>query len=166
MKKIVFFLLLILVVCGCTPCVPNNSATEHYRIWIYNNGNSDIYAESSYNYPDTAYHPLISTLTSNQDFNKICAQQANYLSMRDRWELIYDVNVHSDTLMIIITDAKLIEEGEYRYYDVQPYMILQRYYLSLEDLYFADWNIHYPPSASMRNMKMYPPYSSHHPEQY
>ncbi|MDR3060023.1 MAG: hypothetical protein LBU84_18030 [Prevotella sp.] len=37
--------------------------------------------------------------------------------------------------------------------------ILQRYDLSLKDLEFLDWEISYPPSEKMKDMKMRPPYN-------
>jgi hypothetical protein len=40
------------------------------------------------------------------------------------------------------------------------YMILQRYDLTPTDLQKLDWQVSYPPTEAMKDIKMYPPYNS------
>jgi len=40
----------------------------------------------------------------------------------------------------------------------RDYLVLQRYYLSLQDLQKLNWRVSYPPTPEMKDMKMYPAY--------
>ena len=40
----------------------------------------------------------------------------------------------------------------------EEYKVLKRYDLSLEDIQFLDYEISYPPTEQMKDMRMYPPY--------
>jgi len=40
----------------------------------------------------------------------------------------------------------------------EEYKVLKRYDLNLEDIQFLDYEISYPPTEQMKDMRMYPPY--------
>lgn len=62
-----------------------------------------------------------------------------------------------DTLSFVIVSVDTL--NKYSWDEIRSsYNILQRYDLSRNDLRLLDATIHYPPTETMRNMKMYPAY--------
>ena len=70
----------------------------------------------------------------------------------------YDYNQeHTNVLCLFIFDANVFDTcswGEIK----KDYKILRRYDLSLQDIERLDRKISYPPTETMKNIKMYPPY--------
>lgn len=46
-------------------------------------------------------------------------------------------------------------------YVMENHLVDQRYDLSLNDLKQLNWQLFFPPSAEMRNIKMWPPYGTY-----
>jgi hypothetical protein len=66
-------------------------------------------------------------------------------------------NTLNDTLHIFIFEDNVL--ATYTWQEVvDNYMVLQRYDLNLTDLQQLNWQISYPPSEAMKDIKMYPPY--------
>ena len=62
-----------------------------------------------------------------------------------------------DTLSLFIFDADTL--NMYSWEEIRSgYKILQRYDISPEDIKALKYNIFYPPTEAMKNIKMYPPY--------
>ena len=62
-----------------------------------------------------------------------------------------------DTLSLFIFDADTF--NMYSWEEIKSgYKILQRYDISPENIKALKYNISYPPTEAMKNMKMYPPY--------
>ncbi|MDR0988104.1 MAG: hypothetical protein LBM06_01395 [Prevotellaceae bacterium] len=158
MKRILLYLVVAHILYGCGP---QDTSTCHHRLWISNKTNKAVYANDIHSYPDTTcYYWGIYRVTGNQYEHKANPREECYLFQSDYcWEQCFRW-LSRDTLIIVLTDAKLTEEGEniHNYRTIQPYMILQRYYLSLQDLNDLNWKLEYPPSVAMRYMRMWPPY--------
>ena len=72
------------------------------------------------------------------------------------WEGRFQV-LPVDTLIIQVFDSRIIDE--YIWSKIRSdYMILQQYFVSLENLQSVDWRISYPPTPEMKDIKMWPPY--------
>ena len=66
-------------------------------------------------------------------------------------------NTLKDTLYIFIFEEDVL--ANHSWADVvDKNLVLQRYNLSLHDLQQLNWQISYPPSEQMKDMKMYPPF--------
>jgi len=62
-----------------------------------------------------------------------------------------------DTLYVFIFEEDVL--ANHSWADVvDKNLVLQRYNLSLKDLQQLNWQISYPPSEQMKDMKMYPPF--------
>jgi hypothetical protein len=124
------------------------------KISVYNNSGRPICECMSYFYPDTL-------LPYERRFSLIPIYKSMVIDLCDSacdentafsW-----LSLPADTLSFFIFDYEIIER-----YDWQTirdnYMILVRYDFSHADLKKLKWNIYYPPTEEMKDMKMYPPY--------
>ena len=77
----------------------------------------------------------------------------------DSRQYCYNYENDLDTLCLFIFDADTF--NTYSWEEIKyGYKILQRYDISHENIKNLKFNISYPPTGAMKNMKMYPPYGS------
>ena len=88
--------------------------------------------------------------------NKASSNPLRFGDINASWEGRFQV-LPIDTLIIQIFDSRIIDE--YTWSKIRSdYMILQQYFVSLENLQSLDWRIAYPPTPEMKDIKMLPPY--------
>ncbi len=144
-KMQILYLFFTLLLLGST-CNKENEEC-HRNITIVNTSENSIYVWGDTYYPDTTYFGHYSGLTENAYHYKISAKSSSDrpLQNRDCWETVfsYGVQIPSDTLMIFIFDAEVLETEEWSNV-VHSYKVLKRYDLSLADLKRMNWTIIYP----------------------
>lgn len=96
-------------------------------------------------YPDTLNFGHFSSPALNSQTSKVMSNSSNSyaLLIRDCWELYFDDIISSDTLLVYVFDAEIIDNVPWDSI-VLDYMVLKRYDLSLENLKKMDWIIPYP----------------------
>lgn len=152
MKKIIFFLLIILV--------PNVSCDILYDLCVYNKsdhginvylGLGETYYDSSRGslYPDTVL--ALHNNTYKTDVNGVYVY-----SVFSGWDQAYRKR-GTDTISVFILHSDTVKKYSW---DIirSEYKVLKRYDLSLRDLRDLNYTIYYPPTRAMRTIKMYPPY--------
>lgn len=72
------------------------------------------------------------------------------------WEKVFE-GLPSDTLSIFIFHTDTIKNNTWNSI-IDEYKVLKRYDLSIEDIQLLDYEIPYPPTELMKDMRMYPPY--------
>lgn len=110
-----------------------------YRMTIINNSNNKIYFWKYFTYPDTA----VGEFRPDPLMDFVNPKSSNDLPTMTRWELIFEKNLPSDTLILFIFDAEVLETTPWDTIQAN-YMILKRYDLSYDDLVRLDWTITYP----------------------
>ena len=109
------------------------------RLKIVNNSNKRIYMSEQLNYPDTAidsYNP-----SGDRENNEVLPMNSKRFHSRS-WEQLV-VRAESDTMMIFIYDADLVDKTPWDSIR-KDYNVLRRYHFSLNDLKNIDWTITYP----------------------
>lgn len=125
---------------------------KEYVILLKNHSNHEIssYSSKSYgipNYPDTTI------VETNFRWSVYPGKSIDFSSTFPWEELISD----GDTLSIFIFHTDTLKSNTWESI-IDKYKVLKRYDLSIEDIHILDYDIPYPPSEKMRNMRMYPPY--------
>ncbi len=139
-------------------CVMKEDENHHTTIEVINNSEKAIYAQCGISYPDTLFGASIQIPVPS--IYKVEPHERNRtaaaLSNRGYWENNFKGKwkIPSDTLMIYIYDAELLDSKNYTHV---KNTIIQRYDVSLQDLQWLNWQITYPPSEAMKGIKMYPP---------
>mgnify|MGYP007112203203 CR=1 FL=1 len=150
--KVISLLLIFNSMVACNWCEDEN---HHWRIDLKNDSDKPFYVYYSTENLETLAR-FVGAITPDY---KVLPQATNdkVLCMRYGWESFFgDPHiVNSDTLRIYILDADILESKK----DI-PKSIIQRYDLSLKDLQRLNWTLAYPPTVSMSNIKMWPPYGS------
>lgn len=155
MKRIQYFLVFVIVILLCGLQCKKDQAP----LFLMNNSDRSlyIYINNSWPgvgpvYPDTTLwgqtihgYPLIRPHTK-QSFDDLLGK---------RGEKTYEYL--GDTLSFVIFDADTISKYSWDIIN-KEYKIVQRYDLSIYDLQKLDYTLYYPPSETMRNMKMFPPF--------
>ena len=148
MKKIKFILLvitIIFIVTGCPDFLGNI-----YRIKIHNKTNDAIRFYINYNYSDTSISqnkPVLLDLIRPQRFV--------YFDSKKKWEEV--LVPPNDTMSIFFFSESVVNTHTWE--EIRDsYLILKRYDLSYYDLKYLKWEVTYPPTEKMKNMRMYPPY--------
>ena len=144
---------LLLVICAFS-C--ENMADHKYTIKFYDHSSKNIMIveglveEGLHLYPDTtlpAQKPFLMQVNTN-DYGEIISS--------NKWEGVIS-NIPSDTLSIYVFDKDTI--NAYDWSKIQSgYKVLKRYDLSINDLKRLNWIITFPPTESMKDIHMYPPY--------
>ena len=137
----------------------NKENNCHETIIFENRTSRTLYVTSSYLYPDTSTFAGIPNPVLAPTNTKIFPNESNTSVFwgNDCIELAYKDLIPSDTMMIYIFDAEVLETEEWS--DViHDYKVLIRYDLSQNDLKYLDWKVTYPPTEAMKDMKMYPSY--------
>lgn len=137
-----------------------------YPLYISNNSdrkllidiNTDGYF-SDPEYPDTTISERILTIQTpfDENWGVKSGHRVMFRESSGPWEVVYETGVPSDTLSFIVYDIDTL--NKYPPETIRNnYMILKRYDLSIYDLQKLDYTLYYPPSETMRNMKMFPPF--------
>lgn len=148
MKKkllILFFILFFLY--GCVLLEKG-----HNYILFVNNSNDDIYVTLSYYYPDSIFHHSWGAISFNEQETKVNAKSSSDNTLRlywgDTWEIKFQTQIESDTLIVFVLNVDSINSWEVRNNSIKGYnpddAVLKRYYLSLDDLNRMNWAIYYP----------------------
>jgi hypothetical protein len=158
MRKLLYFAVILLF----NTCV-RESDTCHKSILFTNNSDKEIYARvNSSTYPDTISYRHYGGLVSQSHIYKIQSGAGNRdaLDSRDCYEKKFEGKYAIDTIMIFVFDAYTLEHNTWETV-VKYNMVQHRYDLSLEDLQRLGWSVTFPPTETMRHMKMYPPYGTY-----
>ena len=144
MNMLLFFLAIVMLGNTCR----NGNDDCHKTISFMNNSESAVYVIWESEYPDTLYFGHFSSPALDPLLYKTLAKEQNTLAMsqgRDCWESIfeYGVQIPSDTLMIYVFDAEVIETVPWSTV-AHDYMVLKRYDFSLLDLQKMNWTVTYP----------------------
>lgn len=118
---------------------------NHSEIAIYVTM-ADYYVDSSYVFVN--YNP------GNDDRFKIEPQDTLLYFFISGWKNNFGVN---DTISFYFFDADVIENTPWETVK-KEYLVLRRYDLTLENMKTLNWCVPYPPTQTMKNMHMYPPY--------
>ena len=157
MKKRLAFILLSFVFMSNT-CKNENENCQSTIAFI-NNSEDSLYVTALISYPDTLQLKYSANPQGNS-YMKTLPKEKNTMALRGNdcieKEFIYEI---PDTLMVFIINSKVVENNTWQKIG-DNYMVLQRYDLSLQDLQQLNWQISYPPTEAMKDMKMYPPYGS------
>ena len=150
--RIVLILLLIPIIMG-SRC-ENDDENCHDRIDFLNKTSRTLYVKkeesiilSRYNgYPYSDSYKTLPNENNNTAFFNVFSGRS------DCYE-----NTLKDTLYVFIFEEDVL--ANHSWADVvDKNLVLQRYNLSLQDLQQLNWQISYPPSELMKDMKMYPPF--------
>ena len=140
-----------------TSCADN---TGHNSIIFINNTDVPIDVSYSLDYPDLDLGSY--DINKKQEHqrrimpNKASSNPLMFGDINASWEDRFQV-LAVDTLIIQVFDSRIIDE--YIWSKIRSdYMILQQYFVSLENLQSVDWRISYPPTPEMKDIKMWPPY--------
>jgi len=96
--KLIFFLFILIV--SFTTCSKLDGTD--YRLRIKNNSNISIYGNTYYTYPDTSIAEHFANIKINSNSERRIPTQVS-------WERIFNDELKSDTLMIIIFNSEVIE---------------------------------------------------------
>lgn len=144
--------LIILLLCNfCLSCIHENEYS-HHTITFYNYSDKEIYVvQSDRDYPDTASlqryafwnQPQIYKVVSHGTNTDAFWRRSSYESSFKTWQ---------DTLIVLVFDAEILEINKI----ADDGAVLQRYDLSLQDFQRLNWTLSYPPTESMKDIKMWP----------
>lgn len=117
----------------------------HKTITFKNATTHTLYVVSSYQYPDTSTFVGIPNPVLDPSSTQVLPNESNkqVLWGRDCIELAFKDLIPSDTLMIYVFDAKVLQENTWETVKAN-YLVLKRYDLSLSDLKGMNWKITYP----------------------
>ena len=116
----------------------------HKYITFINNSDSAIYTIPGTNYPDTLRFGNGGTTPSlNEKILPNDSGHAAGLTFDCLEHIFYPERIASDTLMIYVFDAEIIETEDWGQI-MHDYLVLKRYDLSLQDLKDMNWTITYP----------------------
>jgi len=153
MKTLIGIILTVLL-CTATSCDPNGDGQWDGRLKITNNSNDSIYSRLQYNYPDST---ILETGHPGAESTFIAPSKTEKIFSSIKWEERISFINKQNTLYVFLYSVDTL--NKYPWSQIQKdYKILQRYALSIDDLQKLDWNVTYPPSPAMKDMKMYPPY--------
>lgn len=156
MKKILFAL------CGSLSLMAMNcvseSDTRHINIVFHNAADYDIYVDRSFYYPDTSLLHQQNVTTPGWNY-KVESNTTNDDAFWSRTS--YESLFHSmEVLIVFVYNADSLAAYGWDYVK-NNYMVSQRYDLTLNDLYRLDWQLAFPPTPEMRDIKMWPPYGTY-----
>jgi uncharacterized protein Smg (DUF494 family) len=155
-----FYTTIITITFSVSGCVVKESTTCHKHILVMNNYNKDIYIGNTAIDSDTIL-PYVGGILSQKDIYKTQSAASNDEALRIRgcYESEFQY-IRKDTIVIFLFDAYTLENNAWDTI-VKRYMVLQRYDLSLQDLQKLEWMLPFPPTETMKHMRMYPPYGTY-----
>ncbi|WP_179009661.1 hypothetical protein [Winogradskyella forsetii] len=120
---------------------------QTYKFNIRNESDFELYFTMDYKYPDT-------TLSAENTTNRILPMSTFRLGGFRTQDKIFDESVN-DTLSFFFLTKETIENNEW--YEIRSnYLILKRFDVSYDDFQSIDFEIVYPPTIEMENIRMYP----------
>lgn len=148
MKKCIIFLAILGVFNSCI-------WEESYKFNVRNNSNKTLRFYIAYPYDINVYPDTI--LFNQFSVARLVSHSTYHLG---GFEKIDDkiAKIPSDTLSFYFFDSETIETYSWEKI-CEDYKVLKRYDLSIEDIQLLDYEIPYPPTKQMKNMRMYPPYN-------
>jgi len=164
MKNVIKILLLALT-CMATRCPDKESENCHTAIGFSNNSEKslrviDKFTDTFFSDPLDIRKEFAGIVTS-RDFFIHSGEQNNRHVMSGPmcYEALFINERFSDTVYVYVFDAAVVDNTPWEIV-AEDYLVLKRYDLSLEDLQRLDWQITYPPTEAMKDVKQYPPYVS------
>ncbi len=155
MRKIEIVIMLIISI---SSCYKNEG---HINIPFTNNTDVPIDVTFNLDYPslDLGHYPIHGNpefmrrvMPHTENSNTLISGRYPNSSWEGKFEY-YDY----DTLTIQVFESRVVDN--YSWVQMcSDNMILQRYFVSLDDLTFVNWAISYPPTPEMQHIKMWPPY--------
>lgn len=117
----------------------------HKTITFKNETTDTLYVMGSTFYPDTSIYSGIPNPILDPNFTKVLPSESNIRVLwgRDCIELAFKDLIPSDTLMVYVFDAQVLQTTSWDAVKAN-YLVLKRYDLSLEDLQRMNWTITYP----------------------
>lgn len=152
-KSIGLLSMLLIVVCSTCELVMDYS----YEIHLVNNAEHSI----GYYFADggkygTFYPDSLPETNEYVMYDISRVLSPGYAHHYSNWEK-YFRTLPNDTLSLFIFHTDTL--NKYKWEEIRKnYRVLKRYDLSIEDIQLLDYEIPYPPTEKMKNMRMYPPY--------
>jgi len=163
--KNVIKLLVIFWLSTAVTCEKKERENCHPSIRFSNNSTKSVRANYRVLHPVHYPNPIsaLETLsyTAQHEMYKINSGEQNNtraLRSRDCIEHIFNrSDGFLDTLYLFVFDAAVIENTSWDIV-VRDQLFLKRYDLTLQDLQRLNWQVTYPPTEAMRDVKQYPPF--------
>ena len=141
MKKFILIFILITLF-SCEELVE-----QTYKFNVRNESDSELYFTIGYKYPDT-------TLSTENTTNRILPMSTFRLGGFQTQDKIFDEALN-DTLSFFFLTKETIENNEWN--EIRSnYLVLKRFDVSYDDFQSLDFEIVYPPTFEMENIRMYP----------
>ena len=123
----------------------DNEDDCHKSITFVNTTVNALYVVSSSQYPDTSTFVGVPNPLLDPNFTKVFPNESNTQALwrRDCIELAFKDLISSDTLMIYVFDAQVLETTPWDTVKAN-YLVLKRFDLSLFDIKRMNWTITYP----------------------
>ncbi len=157
MKRLIFICcgFLLFTAMTCT----KDTDSDHFHIGFYNESEYGVFVEWSLEHPDTTLSRMQNVSTPGWDLYVESGHSTrNALRNTDSFETEFECGL--DTLCVFVFNADTLEFYGWDYVK-EHYLIAQRYDLTLNDLYRLDWQLAFPPTPEMRDIKMWPPYGTY-----
>lgn len=140
----------LILLCGC----PDKTGQEF--IYIENKTDKTITFDFSINTQDTTFYCSNTGKTILFNVESHSTLKLNDGDVYSSWDS------YLKSFTVFILDGVTYEKYWQQPCDtIRKYVpVLQRYQLKLEDLQRLNWTITYPPTAAMRDVKMFPPYGT------
>lgn len=148
MKKILFLITLVLTV-SCK--IPWYWDCGHDYITFVNDSNILLDVRYEFGYHETNIRQFRRVTFAAPGSGSVDALYNG--NRKENWELAFQLY---DTVTVQISDSKIADYNVME--EVDENLILQRYYLTLEDVKRLNWILYYPPREVMKDVKMWPPY--------
>jgi len=156
---------LVALICMATRCTDKENENCHTAIRFTNNSEKNLRVVDKFTHrfftdPLDIRKGFAESANSVQFIIK-SSEQNNERATRSFscYEKIFIDEYFSDTVYVYVFDAAVVDTTPW---DIvaKDYLVLKRYDLSLEDLQRLDWQVTYPPTEAMKDVKQYPPYES------
>lgn len=154
MKQICLFLTAIFL---CSAKCKKDTDDCHFTMTYSNNAAKTIYFQELNEYPDTLLRQGFTNPFSNPEGFRVRPFATYGYKRNICMEARYKHYIPSDTMMIYLFDEEVLKSNDFEVVKANN-MYLQRYDLSLEDLRKLNYNIPYPATTAMKDMKMWPKY--------
>jgi len=139
------FIVLIITILLLNQACGDKEENCHKTITFKNISNNSLYVVGSTFYPDSSIYSGIPNPVLDPTHTKVFPEETNtrVLWGRDCIELAFKDLIPSDTMMVYVFDAHLLETTPWDSVKAN-YMVLKRFDLSIEDLENSNWIITYP----------------------
>jgi hypothetical protein len=148
MKKIRNLILISLIFLSGKCEIPN----EYFSLRVRNNFEKQI---SFYLGDFNADFQYSDTLINKSNITRTATSTAS-VDIRREWEDVI-LELPKDTLSIFIFTTDVVKNVSWDKIR-EDYLVLKRYDLSVDDLKLLEFEVSYPPTPEMANIRQYPPY--------